>query len=485
MIRSLTLILASLTLCPFVSAQTRPAVSQPGPETIRLKVHPAAEPRPALRWRLLPSAAERKPGNAATMYWTGFYLTRQAARDEHWVSYETPEEAAKHPDDAEFGILAQVPVASFPLEQARARLDQYMTAGRYSQFEVAAWREYCRWDLPQGIEAVLPHLNEARWVVTLLALKAKVQMAEGDIGGAIRTLEIITSLAKDLDEEAVLVQGLVGAGIEAMALKQVESLIQMPDGPNLYWALAHLPRPFFNLARMVQRDREQLTFTFPLLHRDLDRDPLTPEQWRSFMAEISRLAPMLGRGSKWGGMAMEPAVYAMIAYPEAKEYLIARGRTHQQVEAMNAQTIVAKWLVGSFVETCDAAEKWFALPAWQQYDGVRRTSQALQHSRPETKNVLIATVVSDLNRIPIPFGKVDRRIAMLQTIEALRGYAASHQGKLPAALSEMTDMPAPIDPTTGKPFAYRAEGQTAILESPAAPGDHPRWALRYEVTIEE
>ena len=39
--------------------------------------------------------------------------------------------------------------------------------------------------------------------------------------------------------------------------------------------------------------------------------------------------------------------------------------------------------------------------------------------------------------------KFDRQIAALQTVEALRNYAATHDGRLPANLTEMTDTPAP------------------------------------------
>jgi hypothetical protein len=60
----------------------------------------------------------------------------------------------------------------------------------------------------------------------------------------------------------------------------------------------------------------------------------------------------------------------------------------------------------------------------------------------------------------------DRHFAVLRVIEALRLYAASHVGKLPTQLSEITEVPIPDDPVTGKSFNYRLERDTAYLESP-------------------
>ena len=60
-----------------------------------------------------------------------------------------------------------------------------------------------------------------------------------------------------------------------------------------------------------------------------------------------------------------------------------------------------------------------------------------------------------------------RRQAMLQTIDALRGYAAAHDGKLPASIDELKETPAPIDPVTGNPFDYSTSGSEATLSAAA------------------
>ena len=76
--------------------------------------------------------------------------------------------------------------------------------------------------------------------------------------------------------------------------------------------------------------------------------------------------------------------------------------------------------------------------------------------------------------------------AALQTIEALRDYAAAHDGRPPASLAALTETPAPIDPVTGKVFEYASEGDRATLSSPATTQDRGRAqeAARYELTFE-
>ena len=71
--------------------------------------------------------------------------------------------------------------------------------------------------------------------------------------------------------------------------------------------------------------------------------------------------------------------------------------------------------------------------------------------------------------------RLDRQLDALQCIEAIRLYAAAHEGKLPASLEAITEAPVPLDPATGKPFVYKVDGDSATLSAPVPPGgpDHP------------
>jgi tetratricopeptide (TPR) repeat protein len=80
---------------------------------------------------------------------------------------------------------------------------------------------------------------------------------------------------------------------------------------------------------------------------------------------------------------------------------------------------------------------------------------------------------------------VDRKIAALQCIEALRLYADTHDGKLPQLLSDATDIKIPVDPVKKKPFSYKSTGSEAILELEATGGSDGRDAVRYELKLKK
>jgi hypothetical protein len=71
----------------------------------------------------------------------------------------------------------------------------------------------------------------------------------------------------------------------------------------------------------------------------------------------------------------------------------------------------------------------------------------------------------------------------LRVIEALRIYAANHQGQLPDKLADVTDVPVPNDPSTGKPFEYVRDKDAATLIAPPFYPPIPKLGLRYRLTI--
>jgi hypothetical protein len=81
--------------------------------------------------------------------------------------------------------------------------------------------------------------------------------------------------------------------------------------------------------------------------------------------------------------------------------------------------------------------------------------------------------------------RIERNLAALRVIEALRTYAAAHDGKLPEKLSDVTEAPIPHDPGTGRPFEYHREGNTATLLSQVDGDPLPHNGLRYRVTIRQ
>ncbi len=85
-------------------------------------------------------------------------------------------------------------------------------------------------------------------------------------------------------------------------------------------------------------------------------------------------------------------------------------------------------------------------------------------------------------RLGVLAKRFDRDLALLQSVEAIRSYAASHKGQLPQTLGEITEVAVPKDPMSGAMFRYTRTGATAVLESSNLYGGKEE-AVRYEITV--
>ncbi len=118
------------------------------------------------------------------------------------------------------------------------------------------------------------------------------------------------------------------------------------------------------------------------------------------------------------------------------------------------------------------------LPAWQA------DALAAQIKLARSPALFADVLIPGVYEVRPAQARLDQRIALLRHVEALRLYAAEHNGSLPAKLSDFP-VPLPDDPFTGKPFRYECDGTTAHLRGspPTAEQKTPEFNLHYEVTI--
>lgn len=445
---------------PATQPAPRPA---PGSRVIELTVRPAPEPEPALKYRLLPTYIDLEPGNAALLYhqaWNAF------PRDTDWTVKN-------------YNWLT-MPPGELPREEVAAVLKGYAEALRHA--EAAAHRETCDWEVhirKGGIATDLPHLARARSLARVLALKARLEVADGRCTAAIRTLQTGFALARHVPKDSGLVGSLVGMLIARMMADVVQQLQAMPDAPNLYWTLADLPRPLIPIREAMQIESDMVFFQWPELRPVAEgKRTLTAEEWAKVVKQ-------------WGGQAralqenpVGAVLVALRMYPEAKRALIAGGRSPQEVEAMPVAQVIAIHQLGEFVRMRDDLFKWFGLPYWQAREGLAQWNQELQRltAKEGSTNALLGLLPA-LDRALFVQALADRQLAALQCIEGIRMYAAAHEGKPPDRLDLMTNSPAPIDPVTGKPFNYAVDGQRFTIDCPAPPGLDAWYGIRYVVTV--
>lgn len=352
----------------------------------------------------------------------------------------------------------------------------------------------CRWQIcratdwgileaigTEGFFAKEDQLDPLERLGLLLAVRVRLHLANGNFDEAIKGLQTALALTKHVGEgDSTSFHG-VGYVI-ADVLKQLDTYIEQPGAPNLYWSLAALPRPLFDLSNALRGERLKVANVVPGLEdvlNDPQAGPMTAEQLK-----------------KWGrfleGLRFEPnrtfldrmhfVEEVKAKHDCAKQALIAAGRPLDKVEAMPHVQVA---LLHSFLEydQCyDEIMKWRTAPYWE-VAAFTKHAAGRHNKRPSDAPVVeLAMFIDTPEHLLFRPAKLERKVALWRTIEALRHYAATHDGQFPANLDAVKDVPIPLDPLTGKSFAYERTGATAMLR--ALPTQlHPKEGMSYELKI--
>lgn len=476
------LALLAVLIAPAAGGSADPTckdANKPPPEwlvDLSLTVSPAAEPVPALKYRLFPLSSLRKEGNAVPIYLRLNHEQSDAAR-KMWR--EDPDKWNK------------LPVSQIPLKEAKEFLNRYRRF--YQQFDLGARRKTAEWNytLDQGsiYDVMLPDAQQMRGFAPMLVLRTRVEIAEGDYAAAIRSLETNFSFSQQVGEGGFLINSLIGVALASIFSDVVPDLIERPDSPNLYWALTAMPRPLIDLRKSMELEQRFVELQFPEL-ADIDR-PRSDEQWDALLVryrkESGRLfeAGMTPKKSPYlAGRAPEDAAAKSPDLPVAKKFLVERaGMTSAEVEAMTPAHVILLWIVRYTREIFDSQFKASYLPYPQARLANVETEKWIK-SAPETEaQRLGGGLVPVIIKVIAAQTRIDRKIAALRVIEALRLHAAANGGQLPDRLDQVTVVPVPDDPGTGKPFDFRRDGATATLTGliPGEPQQHA--GLRYKITL--
>jgi hypothetical protein len=136
--------------------------------------------------------------------------------------------------------------------------------------------------------------------------------------------------------------------------------------------------------------------------------------------------------------------------------------------------------------TRDDLFKWFHVPYWQAHGGTEAAEKSLGENRRREILPLASLLLPAISNARFAVVRLDRELAAIRTVEALRLHAAKHGGALPANLADVKDVPVPIDPVTGKMFDYRRDGDSATLEGKSPEGRTlESGGFRYILTISE
>lgn len=478
-------------------------VGQEDVQVVRMTVTPAAEPVPALRYRFVARDIDLKSGNAVPYY-------HRAIAD---LQPDLKRLREKFDEDAQlnkwYGTGEDAtPIANLPLDKVR-EASQVIDRVYNEHLAYAFARRDCDWELGideiRGIELIsflLPEFQESREIARMLALRTRLAIAERRYDDAIETMQHQFRLGGDVANVPFLVCGLIGIAIDGIANGTLTELIANPDSPNMYWALAQLPQPPIDLrpAARFELDIGSRIFAF-IDHAETTEH--APQEWNRLYTQAMRdLGSLTGGWSIHGVKGesndpMEEARVGFIAtglalggYSHAKEWLVNHGMASNRVEKMAVGQVMAIYSERIYQQFADDFEKCWYVPFADMPKINERISQRFVDSQPfgTGKNREVLPIASMLMpAMQAARGaqvRLEREVAALRVIEALRMYAADHNRQWPKSLDEITAVPVPLNPATGKPFVYRLDGKTAVLELPSSDGIHGA-NRRYEIQIAE
>jgi hypothetical protein len=444
---------------PLVLALALPALTQQEPAALQpkeLTLKAAAAPVPALKYRLLPEVGDLQPGNALICYMRAFlpelYNTAPRGKELEKLDdlLDMPFEEFKQ---------AKTPRPGLP-RLALKEIDQ------------GARREYCDWEMlarlrKDGLATMVPDIQSFRQVARLLEYRARLEMAESLIDKAAYTIQTMLTLSHHVGGQPLLISELVGMAIASLGLDQVEDFIQQPGSPNLYWALTGLPRPFIDIRKGLEGDKVAMEVYFPELKK-LEKEPLSAEELKRLVNICADTNAVIFGGKKDAAFPSKVKLVGLVVdqYPAARQAMIDQGRKAEEVDALTMLQVVLIQNYRQCRRFQDEMEKWIYVPFWEGHkarkaveDDARKLGSAWPFGQfiPAAARVYEASV------------RVDRRIAALRCIEALRLHVAA-TAKLPGLLDEITLVPIPLDPYTGKQFQYTALGDEVTLFGPPPPG---------------
>jgi hypothetical protein len=433
---------------------------------VRLTVTPAPAPKPALRYQLLPELKEMNPGNPIQNYLKCFMEQQKFFFDKD--SFERREK------------LLAMPLKELSVQELR---DYGGLALR--QADWAARLDHPDWQIllkvkTDGVALLLPDLQEIRTLAKALKVRFRSEIALSRLDDAIRTAKTMFAMSRHSSEHPTLIGNVIGMSIANLTIDALEEMLEHPRCPNLYWGLTNLPTPMVPLDKGMGGERALVLSEF----RGLDENTAMNADELTKFIEHADLLLGDGKPPKPGESRVRAWLDARTkddkAVNAARRRLVECGLADEHVERFPADQVILLDEKREYDERIDDVMKIVHLPPWQS------EALAAQFELPHPPALFADALIPGVSTVHPAQTRLDQRIALLRHIEAVRLYAAEHNGALPSKLADFT-LPLPDDPFTGKPFRYELDGETVHLRGTPPPTEQrkPAFNLHYEVTVKK
>lgn len=424
------------------------------PRETDLVTEPAAAPAMKLEHRFWPNELTLKPGTAVVHLDRALLSYQKLGQPtlQEWTKYQVALGDAS-PDPADLTKRLQM------FEQVYKELE------RFAECEDQNWDLRLR-DLQyqEFFGFLLPEVQEYRELARLLRFRALEQLGRKDFAGAIATIRCGYRLAAFVRQGETLIQQFVGIAVEGIMQGCVEEAIRTPGCPNLYFALATVPQERRSMLRALEFEMSSIERALPIFRNPAEQtwdEETWKRQWTETAEQLNKMAEITGsQGGSGLGSGLKLLLAAELASDArgARKRLVEAGFAAEKVAAMGAHQILAIdasrqiQMVGQ--DLLAACMQPFPAASQAVSNVLERYGKEPNSNLGKVLNNLLLPAVNAALAAEMRVQAMQRR---LLTMEAVRHFAATHGGRLPKDLAELTDLPPHVDPHTGKLIGYEVK----------------------------
>ena len=204
---------------------------------VKLVVRPQKAAAEVGKYALFPAAASLTEGDAVPLYEKAVKaLPGKALGDqvEKWV---------------------KMPVDQLPMDEAEKALAQCVESLKGAARAIKC-RE-CKWPALAS-ESRTANLQQYRDLTWAIRLWARYEIAQENYEGAVLALQTGFGMGQHLMQGPTLLEYLTAVGAASWVCRDIEEFVLAGEAPNLYAALAALPKPFTDVDRLIEEDKKAI-----------------------------------------------------------------------------------------------------------------------------------------------------------------------------------------------------------------------------------
>ncbi|MDR1384042.1 MAG: hypothetical protein LBJ67_09390 [Planctomycetaceae bacterium] len=465
---------------------------------IKMTVTPTELPYPLLKYRFNTYVNEMESGNAAPLYSEAYArfrdIEQRTMRNKVYESQEYakakwPEAFNIPPEKRDDDMIKKLQFQAFPLKphwtkeswtliDASQEEELYKNLNEVYRFiEKASKKRDCDWSYQieyRGLYTLLPHIQNLRTLARYLDGKAEWEIRNGKYDDAVKTIRLGLRLAEHLESSdyPYLVTELVAIAIKGIMFNKIQLLSAQPDSPNLYPALTQIVYRSDIYQKSLQME-QYMWFNRSDMQEMMERmDENNREDCKILLDAV---VATFGRGAfannnfettQQDRMNQVITAACLICYPHGKERLLKRGLTETEIEKLSVYQVVTPYILEEIKGAYDKMIVAALFPLGSKHTAIEFSSDDYGIQRADSPvNVYLSLLLPAATAAKNAFLRMEQNLDLMKITEAIRYYAAVNGGKLPESLEQIEQLYVKtVGVVNNKPFGYRVEGNTAIID---------------------